>query len=103
MKGRRNHWILSGVAAGLLLSGSASAATINVNTTDDELNVDGDCSLREAVRAAETDTAVDACAAGLVRVWGSAEPPTVTAVKQKRSVSVGEIEPNVRATSTCPH
>jgi CSLREA domain-containing protein len=37
---------------------------INVNTTTDELNSDGDCSLREAVVAANTDTAVDACSAG---------------------------------------
>ncbi|MEO6026645.1 MAG: right-handed parallel beta-helix repeat-containing protein, partial [Candidatus Binatia bacterium] len=40
------------------------AATITVTTTVDELNVDGDCSLREAVRAANTNVAVDACAAG---------------------------------------
>jgi CSLREA domain-containing protein len=38
--------------------------TITVSTTDDELNTDGDCSLREAVEAANTDTAVDACPAG---------------------------------------
>ena len=30
----------------------AHAATITVNTTTDELNTDGDCSLREAIRAA---------------------------------------------------
>ncbi|MEM8861703.1 MAG: choice-of-anchor Q domain-containing protein, partial [Chloroflexota bacterium] len=42
----------------------APAATITVNTTDDELNSDGDCSLREAVQAANTNTAVDACPAG---------------------------------------
>lgn len=38
--------------------------TILVNTTEDELNADGDCSLREAIQAANTDTAVDACPAG---------------------------------------
>ncbi len=37
---------------------------IIVNTTDDELNSDGDCSLREAVKAANTDAPVDACPAG---------------------------------------
>jgi CSLREA domain-containing protein len=37
---------------------------IVVNTTDDELNGDGDCSLREAIQAANNDTAVDACPAG---------------------------------------
>lgn len=43
---------------------SADAATISVNTTDDELNADGDCSLREAVRSANIDTAVDTCVSG---------------------------------------
>ena len=38
----------------------AHAATINVNTFADELNTDGDCSLREAIRASNTDLAVDA-------------------------------------------
>ncbi len=33
-------------------------------TADDELNGDGDCSLREAIQAANLNTAVDACAAG---------------------------------------
>ncbi|NIM52595.1 MAG: CSLREA domain-containing protein, partial [Gemmatimonadales bacterium] len=40
------------------------AATITVNTTDDELNADGDCSLREAITAANTDAVVDTCTAG---------------------------------------
>ena len=40
------------------------AAEIQVNTFDDELNTDGDCSLREAITAANTDAAVDACPAG---------------------------------------
>ena len=44
--------------------GTASAATIVVDTRDDELNTDGDCSLREAIQAANTDAAVDACLAG---------------------------------------
>jgi len=43
---------------------AARAAAINVNTPDDELNGDGDCSLREAIQAANTDAVVDACAAG---------------------------------------
>jgi CSLREA domain-containing protein len=42
----------------------ARAATITVDTTADENNSDGDCSLREAIRAANLDTAVDACPAG---------------------------------------
>jgi CSLREA domain-containing protein len=39
-------------------------ADIVVDTTDDELNADGDCSLREAIQAANTDQAVDGCSAG---------------------------------------
>jgi CSLREA domain-containing protein len=37
---------------------------ITVTTTDDELNSDGDCSLREAIQAANTNTVVDACVPG---------------------------------------
>lgn len=40
------------------------AASIVVNTPTDELNSDGDCSLREAIQAANTDSAVDACTMG---------------------------------------
>ncbi|MFW6135408.1 MAG: Calx-beta domain-containing protein [Chloroflexota bacterium] len=43
---------------------AAHAATIVVNTTDDELNTDSDSSLREAIQAANTDTAVSGCTAG---------------------------------------
>jgi CSLREA domain-containing protein len=42
----------------------AHAAAIGVTTTADELNSDGDCSLREAIRAANLNAAVDACPAG---------------------------------------
>lgn len=42
----------------------AHAATIIVDTVDDEVNNDGDCSLREAVRAANLDQAIDNCLAG---------------------------------------
>jgi CSLREA domain-containing protein len=38
-----------------------------VTTTQDELNNDGDCSLREAILAANTDTPVDACLVGAGR------------------------------------
>jgi len=37
---------------------------ISVNTTDDEINADGDCSLREAIEAANTNAVVDGCARG---------------------------------------
>ena len=40
-------------------------AVIEVTTNTDELNNDGDCSLREAIQAANLNTVVDACPAGL--------------------------------------
>ena len=61
------------LVAGALLTGLvlmaipfqiAQAVTITVNTTDDENNQDGDCSLREAIIAANLNQAVDACPAG---------------------------------------
>ena len=41
-----------------------AATTITVTTLDDENTSDGDCALREAILAANTDAAVDQCAAG---------------------------------------
>jgi CSLREA domain-containing protein len=67
--------ILIGLALGLILVSGSGATdprgvvrmrTIGVTTTEDELNSDGDCSLREAIQAANTDSAVDACAAGSI-------------------------------------
>ncbi len=70
-------YILATVSAGALLAatvavsiplssaGAGAAGTvINVDTTDDENNDDGDCSLREATESANTDTSVDDCEAG---------------------------------------
>jgi len=48
----------------LVLSTAASAASILVNTADDELNSDGDCSLREALESANTGAVVDDCNRG---------------------------------------
>ncbi|MGH7288144.1 MAG: choice-of-anchor Q domain-containing protein, partial [Myxococcota bacterium] len=42
----------------------AAGPPLRVTTFDDELNSDGDCSLREAIQAANSDAAVDACPAG---------------------------------------
>jgi CSLREA domain-containing protein len=55
--------VLTGVLA---LAGPASAATITVNTFADELNTDGDCSLREALASANSDGVDphDACEPG---------------------------------------
>lgn len=49
---------------GIVPQRTAHAATIVVDTTDDEDNSDGDCSLREALYAANNDVARDACIAG---------------------------------------
>jgi len=42
----------------------AGASNITVNTTVDELNANGNCTLREAIQSANTDSAIDACTAG---------------------------------------
>ena len=55
-------WIL--LPAGGPASAAQAANLIQVTTTQDELNSDGDCSLREAIQAANTNAAVDACPAG---------------------------------------
>jgi CSLREA domain-containing protein len=72
---REVHWLkilATTVGAALLVLGlllayassPAWAADITVTTTDDELNDDADCSLREAIEAANTNAAVGGCAAG---------------------------------------
>jgi CSLREA domain-containing protein len=48
----------------LLAVTSINAATIGVDTTDDDVTVNGNCTLREAIIAANTNAAVDGCAAG---------------------------------------
>lgn len=52
------------VGSFLLAHHPVQAATIVVTTTTDEVNTDGDCSLREAIRAANLDLAIDACPQG---------------------------------------
>ena len=56
--------VLGLLALGVNTQHAAALTSIGVNTAEDELNADGDCSLREAIRAANTDAAVDACPAG---------------------------------------
>jgi CSLREA domain-containing protein len=61
---------LSGILAVALLAlcmsftQSAMAAIIDVDTTVDESNWDGNCSLREAIRSANQDITVDSCTPG---------------------------------------
>ena len=52
------------VGGALGFTRSAQAATITVNTTADEYNTGPACSLREAIRAANTDAAFGGCPAG---------------------------------------
>lgn len=54
------------LAAALALAASAQAATLTVDTADDELNGNGDCSLREAITNANNDdqSGSTACEAG---------------------------------------
>lgn len=48
----------------IALTTTAEGATLVVDTTNDAIDSSGDCSLREAVIAANTNAAVDGCAAG---------------------------------------
>lgn len=54
--------VILGVA--VLEPPAAFAAAIVVTTLDDGMNSDGDCSLREAITAADTNVPVDGCPAG---------------------------------------
>ena len=55
---------LAAILAALAVPAAAGAATIDVTTTADALSADGKCGLREAVIAANTDTAGGGCQAG---------------------------------------
>lgn len=57
---------------------SASAATLIVDTTADELTVNGHCSLREAIRAANLDLPQDSCPAGSALVRDFIDVPRGT-------------------------
>ena len=62
-------WILRGkrwrsAIAALLVSSSVQATTYSIVTLGDGVVNDGDCTLREALMAAEADLEVDLCPAG---------------------------------------
>lgn len=50
--------------AGLSLTPTAEAAVITVDTPNDDLTVNGNCTLREAIQSANLDIGMDACGAG---------------------------------------
>ncbi len=56
--------LVIGVVLALRPASIVRAATITVSVTSDDNTVNGNCTLREAIIAANTDTAVDACPAG---------------------------------------
>jgi CSLREA domain-containing protein len=56
--------VLLGTLAAIACAGSAQAATITVNSTGDTAAADAQCTLREAITAAESDAATGGCAAG---------------------------------------
>src|SRR4051812_6845403 len=69
-RGRKNGWCgcrlawFSSIAFVLAVPHPVNAASITVNTFEDEVNADGDCSLREAISSANRNFSVDACTAG---------------------------------------
>ena len=63
MQGRL-HRVVAVLALILGVASGAQSTTIPVNSPADSLAIDGNCTLREAIIAANTDTAVDACPAG---------------------------------------
>ena len=65
MFGRRSFWIaLTLVCVWLVVPAPAQGATIVVTNTASGTGGAGDCTLAEAIQAANTDTAVDGCVAG---------------------------------------
>lgn len=81
------------LAGGLLWSVPAHAATIAVKTFADELNTNSVCSLREAIRAANLNTRVGACAAG-----SSTSADTITLAAGSYVLSRAGIDENAAAT-----
>src|SRR6185503_18372240 len=61
---RRRLAVLLAATAVLALPAGAGARDIFVDTTADGIANDANCTLREAIRAANTNKAVDRCAAG---------------------------------------
>jgi CSLREA domain-containing protein len=62
------------------------AATITMTTSSDDLTANGNCTLREAVKAAQTNLAVDLCSAG------SLAQADLILVPQEAVLELGEIE-----------
>ena len=109
------RWRSRGFAAAVITlamvaPGNASATTINVSTTADELLSapdNGNCVLREALAAAETNAAVDACSAGEgfpTRDTVSLAPGTypVTGASGEDANGSGDLDVEANATASGP-
>jgi CSLREA domain-containing protein len=64
MRPRFTHLLGGIIPLAVIGPAAAAAATIEPTTIADELNADGDCSLREAVASANTNVSVDDCEKG---------------------------------------
>ena len=78
------------VAVALLSVSQAHATTITPNTFDDDNTGNGNCTLREAIRAANANAAVDACPAG-------SGADTITLAVGRYALSVGPAGDQVAA------
>lgn len=58
-------WLTLVLMMGLFQVAASPAATIRVTAVVDDLSNNGNCTLREAVRAANSDVPIDECAAGM--------------------------------------
>lgn len=68
-----------------------SANDITVNSAADSSNNDGNCTLREAIDAANQDMAVDGCGAGngADRIVFSLSPPATIVLNQRQDITAG--------------
>ena len=78
------------VAVALLAVSQAHATTITPSTFDDDNTGNGNCTLREAIRAANANAAVDACPAG-------SGADTITLAVGRYALSVGPVGDQVAA------
>jgi CSLREA domain-containing protein len=93
----RGRAVLNGLvataAASLAFAASAGATTITVNTTDDDGTL-GDCELREAITAANNNTATDTCPAGQDDPVRDVIKFSIGAVGSPHTITPGTTAPN---------
>ena len=90
------RWIFAVAGAGLALvalPAGAVAATIETDVTSDELNDDADCSLREAVQAANTNDPVSGCTSG----QGGSKLDTIMLIEEDYELTIPSTNENENA------